>query len=309
MSWDRAQSACDDAKKSIDKMMEEVSTIRAELAKLKTDVGQGGIVALLEYPWRHRTQPKSYGTPKEARATLTRLYEESKPIGERNEEIAKHNRMVCEAAVAYMAAIGVPDTFRKPKKSRGWQIKYDTIEADWKMALRQSFPVSSGWSTVEQQFAESMRIVESWEHDDTAEKNRKERERQAEETRARATRAVAAMVVKYGLPVDATDRDVLDAMLSRNKYLRLAYWLERNRGDWNEGPHYASVGLDSFSVESDTDKAIAADIGSHISDWDGDGRIFRDCDWNYGKLYVIAAEQDEALVADFNALREFVTED
>ena len=110
---------------------------------------------------------------------------------------------------------------------------------------------------------------------------------------------LGALAHKYGCEADAAD--IIDAMGKRCKYFHLAYWLQRNRADWNDGPHYASVGLNGFVVESDEDKAIHDDVQGRISDWDGDGRTFRDSRYGYDYLYAKAPAE---LMADFGKLQD-----
>jgi hypothetical protein len=93
-------------------------------------------------------------------------------------------------------------------------------------------------------------------------------------------------------------------IVSKNKYLCLAYWLEQNRNDWNDGYSFAETGLDSFTIETETDELIYKDIQSYMDDWGGDGRVFRDCEWNYGVLYGMV--EDEELMKDFETVQKFI---
>jgi hypothetical protein len=70
--------------------------------------------------------------------------------------------------------------------------------------------------------------------------------------------------------------------------------------DWNEGPHYAECGIRGFKAESDEDNKIVSNINGYIQDWDGDGRIFRDCEWNYDRIF---GKVDEKLLSDYNIAR------
>jgi len=87
----------------------------------------------------------------------------------------------------------------------------------------------------------------------------------------------------------------IEATLLKNKYLRLAYYLNKNRNDWSDGHSYAESGLSGFAVEKQIDSDIYNDISSYIDDgWDGDGRVFRDCKYNYTVLYGMV--EDKSLV-------------
>lgn len=93
----------------------------------------------------------------------------------------------------------------------------------------------------------------------------------------------------------------LEFILSKNKYLHLAHYLQKNRGDWSDGYSYAETGLENFSIESDTDQKIYDEIKELIDDWDFDGRCFRDCNWNYSVLFGMVDDKD--LMTDY----EFIT--
>ena len=58
-----------------------------------------------------------------------------------------------------------------------------------------------------------------------------------------------------------------------------------NREDWNDGYDYARFGLNSFKIETDTDKKIYNEILEITSKDDVDGRYFRYCSWNYNVLF------------------------
>ena len=124
---------------------------------------------------------------------------------------------------------------------------------------------------------------------------------QAEKGRVKI-RLLVELGIKYGTEFKEID-DAIDSMLGRDKYLRLAYWLEKNRGDWSDGPEYARVGMEGFKIDpaKPEDAAISKEIWGFISDWDGDGRVFRDCTWNYSTLYGMA---DADLRADLAKLQE-----
>lgn len=111
------------------------------------------------------------------------------------------------------------------------------------------------------------------------------------ESKSESLRAVAK---------DMIDKD-LSTVLEKNKYLHLAYYLEMNRSDWSEGPNYAEIGMNSFKVESELDQKIYDEISGFIKNWEGDGRVFRDCEYGYGFLYNMV--KDEDLLKQFQEIR------
>ena len=132
---------------------------------------------------------------------------------------------------------------------------------------------------------------------------KEQREKQSDEKAKKKLKVLATFCVKYDLDAEAEEYDIREAILVKDKYLHLAYWLERNRGDWNDGYSYAETGLSGFHAETAEDNDIVADISSYIEDWDGDGRVFRDCEYNYNVLYKMA---DKALLKDLQTLQEYM---
>lgn len=108
--------------------------------------------------------------------------------------------------------------------------------------------------------------------------------------------------VKYGLPDTYIDREsILDALISMDKYIDLAIAMEDTRGDWSEGFYRVEDALGRFTVETQEDDLIYGDISGCVAESDGDGRIFRDTDYNYSILYTIFANQE--LLSDINSIR------
>lgn len=134
----------------------------------------------------------------------------------------------------------------------------------------------------------------------------KESERQAarEKAKVEADMVIVHLRVKYGTSYDADESEVLDAILEKNKYLRLGHYLEANRIDWNDGPSYAECGLHGFTIETKEDEEIYDAIHGLIEDWDMDGRVFRDCEFGYGFLFSKAANADPALYKDYEIIKE-----
>ena len=102
-------------------------------------------------------------------------------------------------------------------------------------------------------------------------------------------------------------KDALDKarnfILKQDKYLRLSYFLRKNRNDWSEGPYFAERGLDGFEIANERDQIIFDQLSDLIEDWDGDGRVFRDCTWNYEAIQSLAPAK---LVAQRESVESFL---
>lgn len=129
--------------------------------------------------------------------------------------------------------------------------------------------------------------------------------KEKEEKEKEYNKMLALLLAKYDLELTDSWNELNEVIVDRNKYLRLAHSLEMNRNDWTDGYSYAESGLNNFTTESDLDIKIYDNISSYMYDkWDGDGRVFRDCEYNYSILYGIAANEDPQLYKDYQTVQE-----
>lgn len=109
---------------------------------------------------------------------------------------------------------------------------------------------------------------------------------------------------KYELGLDANQDDILEKICDQDKYLKLAHGLLKNRMDWYDGPTDANYALGEFKVETPLDQEIYNSISPYINDWNGDGRIFRDMEWNYDRIFTLVKESNPSLYSDYQKLME-----
>lgn len=138
------------------------------------------------------------------------------------------------------------------------------------------------------------------------EEKKKEKERIEKER----NKKLVYLLSKYDLELNCDWYNLLGKIINKNKYLRLAYYLELNRSDWHNGCSYAEMGLRDFSIDNELDQKIYDDITYYIDNWIDckDGRCFRDCEYNYSVLYKIVAEQEPDLFKDFQIVIENINE-
>lgn len=128
-------------------------------------------------------------------------------------------------------------------------------------------------------------------------------QKEKEEAERLSNKKLALLLAKYDLSLECEWSDVLEAIINKDKYLRLGHYLESNRNDWNEGCDSAETGLGGFHVETTEDQDIYDDISSYLGEnWDCDGRVFRDCRYNYSVLYGMV--QDNGLYDDYCEVKE-----
>jgi hypothetical protein len=227
------------------------------------------------------------------------------------EEVKKSNLIIIENNKKIQAHIrqmfkmyGIPETVSYvDPKSRARYPKSITKAAGWVDDLTKNVPTTDSYNYTVTSLQAYEKLINDVYKQVKNERVKLEEDRIKIEAsiKAEANKTVFLidMIKKYDLPSDTKADQFLKFLLQKNKYLRLAFWLERNRGDWNEGPTYALHGLDQFSIESNLDQEIYNDICAHIKDWEGDGRVFRDTEWSYGALYAMVNKDSPEMYKDY----------
>ena len=236
-------------------------------------------------------------------ALVDKLEADSNNVEQTYAAAIANNKLIKQKVTLLMQHIGIKDTIRvRDLKSRSQYPKYNTVSAGYINDLERDVPTQVlGMKQdckrlrydIEQRYQEVIRQVQQ-----------KEREVAAEKAKIQKQHKIALLHAKY-TPDDAESSEwtIREKILAQDKYLRLAYYLERNRGDWNDGCIYAETGLGGFEVVTAQDKEIYDNIQALIDDWgdEGDGRCFRDCTWNYGALYGLVENQQ--LLDDLEQLK------
>ena len=114
--------------------------------------------------------------------------------------------------------------------------------------------------------------------------------------------AKARFQVNYNLDDDFEWSDVLEVLDSKDKYFALARSMEAVRNDWNDGFGPVERAISKFTVETEEDKEIEACIQDLLESEEQDGRIFRDCEYNYSFLY---GKVSEEILNDYETLKSY----
>jgi len=305
---------CNDITRATEKLKEHIASIEKENEKLKKGL-VGEVLPVEKLPWADfwgvyqseeavfRWLEKNFKTPNDARIAFESTYKDSFPVIERNKAAIANNVLIFENLVKAIQSLGLKTHY---KKYKGNTLKYNEIEHEWHKQIRQVIPRQEPLTldSLEKQYKLAINSVVKWENKIEAAQKKIEYDRQQEEKKLRADRLTGILAQKYGVDLSSDGREVLDEILNKDKYLRLAYYLEKNRGNWNDGPYYAKRGLEGFVPESEIDREIYDEIYDLANDWNGDGRCFRDCQWNYSAIYEIAKTERPELYADFKALMD-----
>jgi hypothetical protein len=248
--------------------------------------------------WHH---PNVKAAVAAARAELASARDALEKQHADNLPIIENNRQVIEAVKLIMTNLGIPQsrTAYGYATQRARKMTATTVSAGYLADLAAACPTDDNYNLCKQRLDDFERRIQSYEKAEADKEAAAARQaEQAREERARLT-LLGALAQKYGCAADV--HDIIEVMGLKNKYFHLAYWLQRNRNNWNDGPSYAEVGLRGFNVETEEDQAIYDDIEPRISDWDGDGRTFRDSRYGYDFLF---GKVDADLMADYHKLAE-----
>ncbi len=223
-----------------------------------------------------------------------------------NIEIARQNSQLVTNIFNLLERAGISTSYYgyKTKRSSKQSQQYYNFPSE----IRGQIATSYKEDTLESRKQELLKQVDNFWNQEIKkiEDERKEKERIEKEKKE--NRTLALLLAKYDLDISQDWEDLLDAIIEKNKYLFLAHRLEQNRGDWTDGCSYAESGLDNFTIETEQDKKIHEDIYYYISTWDQhmDGRVFRDCTYDYGTIFGIAADSDSDLYTDYETVKQKV---
>lgn len=226
-------------------------------------------------------------------------------VHQTNIPIIENNRIVKEKITLVMQSIGVPSSYSWSyyKTANSRKMTTETTMAGYITDLARTCITDDGWemkiNSAKSKFEELKRKA-----NDEKQRIQKEASDKAKEEKAKKSiQVLARLQVKYNLDEDSDWTDVLDALDSKNKYFMLARAMEDTRGDWSEGYWRVENAIDNFVVETPEDQEIYDEIHTMAyENEDHDGRIFRDCQWNYSVLY---GKVDSELIQDYNTLQEY----
>ncbi len=273
---------------ALDNLVEELEQIKKEL-KDQRELECGKLMPIADYPIGGiEPNIKNSESPEHARQEMITFYERCLAIKKKNEEAIKNNVTMYESLRKLIQTIGISSSYKTLVKGR-------TVTRDWTEGLRAAIPMKDDWEDVQHIYGRKMKEISEWEKEIAD----KEKRKQQEEKDMEWIKQVAILADKYGLPISASAYDVLEVILSRSKYLALGDALLRNRNDWSDGPDIVKSELGRFSIENNTDKAIHDALSECIENWNGDGRIFRDCAYNYNRLFGMV---DKSLMDDYKMI-------
>lgn len=223
-------------------------------------------------------------------------------LHEKNISLLQHNIAIAQRVHALMKEIGMPESFtERDVHSRARYPKSIRRDAGWITDLRRECRTDDNFAHATRTYEDLKRRYDEYAERAAREAQQAAQEREREQQRAlekrKADMELAAILVRYGLPVESDWGDVLEALCRRHQRLDLAVAMAQTRADWSEGPDRVREALYRFQIETNEDKDIAACVSAGLVDFE-DGRVFRDMTWGYGALFASVAAQDAQLAAD-----------
>jgi|GEM_PF-4832855 len=287
------------AHSAIDDLAMELAQAKKELAEQRM-LMTGKLMPVTEYPIENiMVNVKSYQSPEKARQEIEATYHLLLALRFVNQDAIRNNRMIYENLLKLIISTGIASSHTRiiNKKTR----KVNSMPVNWAKMLQSVIPMEDRWNLVQNVFDVKMKDVVDWEDQIAEEKKKQLEAAEQEEEKMKWNKQLAVLANKYGLPITADENEILETILSRDKYLLLGDALIRNRLDWSDGPSLVRNELEHFVVCDDIDKAIYANLSDCVNNWDGDGRVFRDCEYNYNRLFSMV---DESLLNDYKMLTQ-----
>ncbi len=240
---------------------------------------------------------------------LEKLLKEDAETAKKNEEISARNLEKRKKIFNLFLRLGMTEHKYIRKNARS--LNTVKVQSEWVTELNIQFPALSSFYDIERIYKDKIQHIRDYEYAKQQYLDAQQKIKDDELKNKKISAQLIELNLKYKLNIpleNLENYEVLTKLLEQNKYLYLGHYLSKNRGDWNDGYSYAQTGLRFFDSKKSmdlngiNDDEISNDIQSHISNWDGDGRIFRDCKYNYGILFKIVQEQNPELYEDYSKL-------
>ena len=218
-----------------------------------------------------------------------------------NADSLAHNRNLRDDIIALMDFAKIPQTHQiADPKSRGRYPKYIKVEAGYLMDLKRWIPISDGYEESEARYYKLRQIYTQYalnaEHEKQKQLTLREQEIARKQKERQEYLGLAQIIIRYSLPEDSEWEDVLEALRVKDQRLNLAVAMLLTRHNWSNGPYRVEDALSKFELNDAVDVTIQQHVSEALADYEDDGRIFRDCSWNYDQIF--ATIEDQTLVKD-----------
>lgn len=232
------------------------------------------------------------------------LEEESKT----NDPLIENNQAIHTKVKQIMKDLGIPNNWSRSyyKTANSRKQTTETNAAGYLGDLTRNIPVSDDRVNYASRIDSQWKALVSYAEKLKSDIRSKQAEIDKAEKKKKEVVAKARLQLKYGLDEYSDWYDVLDALDKKDKYFMLARAGEETRGNWLEGFGKVENALNSFIVLTEEDKEIYQEyeeiLSQHAEGDCEDGRVFRDCEFNYSVLF---GKVDPELMKDYETLQEY----
>lgn len=221
------------------------------------------------------------------------------------------NKIIAKNIIQLMQQIGMPETFKeRDLKSRARIPKYNNHMTGYITDIQREIIRDDGYETNMKRYDECEKYYKEQLDEfltvEEVKKNKNDKDEQKKKDERKAILEIATLILRYSLPEDSDWPDIYEALTEKNKYLDLASAMLSVRNDWNDGPDAVESALGRFKVETDEDKEIDSCISNLLTNWDNDGRVFRDCEYGYDFLF---SKVDPQLYKDYELAQKHINID
>jgi hypothetical protein len=232
-------------------------------------------------------------------------------IHEENKVALENNIKLKNEIISFMTGIGISTVYRtKDPKSRARFPKDITLPSGYMNDISRTIVLSDSFEASELEYEvlkkKYLEFIDKCEKDELNEKTAAEKLNELKIKERKDNLEYSRLILKYNLDIKYEWEDILDHLLDKNKYLRLAHAMLKTRNDWNEGFYRVENAFRGFSIETDIDNKISQCIDNILNDNEGDGRIFRDCEYSYDVLFSMV---DSDLFIDYNVVYDKLGDD
>lgn len=225
-----------------------------------------------------------------------------------NDPLIEINQSIHTKVKQIMKDLGIPNNWSRSyyKTASSRKQTTETNQAGYLGDLSRNIPVSDDRLGLARRIDDQWQAITRYADKLKVDISAKAAEIEKAEKKKKEVLAKARLQVKYDLSEHSDWDDVLAALDKKDKYFMLARAGEETRGYWGEGFGKVEWALSKFDVVTEEDKEIEKEYSEVLEEHNNgdceDGRVFRDCEFNYSVLF---GKVSEELMKDYETLKEY----
>lgn len=240
--------------------------------------------------------------PSKTIESINRYLASDEAIHEENQKIIGRNQELRQRLATLLERTKVPARVRVGSTGSGRNAK--SIYGGWQNSL-DAIPTTDSWISLKRQAEEAIKRLQEAEGKRLRAQEARTQEAENERQRILAQARLLGLADRYGLP-EETDADaLLQHILGKHRLLPLAHAMYRTRCDWSEGCWRVRDILNGWVAQNADESAMLTELREICDDF-SDGRSFRDCTWNYDRLFKQVEADNPQLKADYDTVSAMI---